>query len=68
LLSLCRKFLKKLGDNDRFVFGLKEYAEKYGLLDSFKKLDQTCIEWRQKKRPDSSSDQAVLITSLITSD
>ena len=66
LLALCREFLKKFGDNDRFV--LKEYAEKFDLLDSFKKLEQTCIEWRQKKKPASPTEQAVVLFTPICSD
>ena len=65
LLSLCREFLKEIGDNDRFVFGLKDYAEKFDLLDSLKNLEQTCIEWRQKKKPASPTEQAVEIFTLI---
>ena len=68
LLSLCREFLKKFRDNDRFVFGLKDYAEKFDLLDSLKNLEQTCIEWRQKKKSASPTEQAVEIFTPLVSD
>ncbi len=50
LLSLCRKFLGKFVDDSPYVFGLKEYAEKFNLLDSFKKLEETEVQWKQIKK------------------
>ena len=69
LLSLCREFLKKCRDNDRYVFGLKKYAEKYDLLDSFKQLDQTCINWgRKKKKTGSPTEEASVVDTPLVSD
>ncbi len=49
LLSLCRKFLGKFID-DSYVFGLKEYANRFNLLDLFKELEDTEIPWKQMKK------------------
>ena len=49
------------GDIGRYVFGFKKYAEECELLDAFKQLEDTCIEWRHERRPHSPIDEAAII-------
>ena len=71
VLSLCRKYLQQLGDNQDYTFGLKEYATKADVLDLFQGLKDTNINWstREKRRKyndgSSSSDDEIIRTDIL---
>ncbi len=59
--SLCRKFLGKLVDDSPYVFGLKEYAKRFNLLDSLKELKETELRWKQMEKQALLEDLAMVI-------
>lgn len=48
-------------DDSPYVFGLKEYAEKHNLLDSFKDLKETRVGWRHNKKQGSEENVTMIV-------
>ena len=48
-------------EDSPYVFGLKEYAEKHNVLDSFKDLKETRVRWRHNKKQGSEENLKMIV-------